>query len=58
MSILFSTYQPIRRKVFAYVGAIDNLNSAFSHARFSGIYLYIYVLKKDICFKLYPSLPR
>jgi len=39
MSTLFSTYQPIRRKAFACVGAIDKLNSAFSHVRFSGIFL-------------------
>jgi len=39
MSIIFSSYQPIRRTAIVYVGAFDYLNSAFLHARFSGNYL-------------------
>jgi len=38
MSILFSTYQPVMRKTFAYGGAIGTLNNAFSHVRFFKIY--------------------
>jgi len=38
MSILFSTYKPIRLKAFVCEGAFDNLNSAVSFARCSEIY--------------------
>jgi len=58
MSILFCTYKPISPKAFVSGGGFDNLNSAVSFVRCSGIYPHNkYVLRKDICFKFYPSSP-